>query len=318
MKLKNIAPLFVVACLSSCSSTSNVVESKVFCFDTVVDIKLYNADSSQLKEVENIVNRIDKLTDNFKERDVTNVYSINQSNSDYQIDSELYDLLYRSVSVSGGGANYFNPLAGSLINRWKEALKSSQIIDEATILSEVNKIQNSSISFKDNYIVSRYGEALVDLGGIAKGYALDRIKTYLESVGLKQYLINAGSSSILLGEKDSDDHLFSVGIKDLDNTYLKLNNCFVSTSGISSQGVEINGVIYSHIINPYTGSAINNYDAVVVISNNGAFGDALSTSMMNNTLEEIRQIENDHKVQTIVIKDKKIVYKHYALEVFKH
>ena len=114
------------------------------------------------------------------------------------------------------------------------------------------------------------------------------------------------------------DGLFSIGLKDVKNAYLKLKNCFVSTSSISEQGVTIDGVKYSHIINPVTGSAINTNDAVVVITDDGYLGDALSTSMMMNSVEEIKNIENEQNVKAIVINDGKITYKNNDIEVYYH
>ena len=132
---------------------------------------------------------------------------------------------------------------------------------------------------------------------------------------MTHYLIDDGRSSILLGEKKSKDGLFTVGVNDVSGAYLKLKNCFVSTSGLSVQGVEIDGVKYSHIVNPIDGSAINKHDAVIVISDKGYFGDALSTSLMLNTIEEIKDIETKHNVKTIVVDNGKVSYCHTDIEV---
>ena len=59
-----------------------------------------------------------------------------------------------------------------------------------------------------------------------------------------------------------------------------------------------------------------NYDSVIVISDEGYLGDALSTSMMMNTLDEIKEIETSQNVKTIVIKDGQILYSHSDI-VFK-
>ena len=314
MKIK-ILPLFLVIPLTACQQTP-ALESKVFCFDTMVELKLFDGDETDLKEIKNIFNYYDKISDNYKARDITNVYTINQTNNDIEIDSKLYDLLKASFGVSSDGATYFNPLCGSLAKKWKESLKNQQILPENEKNAEILKINSSSVLFKENNIIQRLGEAEIDLGGIAKGYTLDMAKNYLESRDISKYLLNAGSSSTMLGEKNSKDGLFSVGLRDVNNAYLKLKNCVVSTSGTSVQGVIIDGVTYSHIINPTTGSAINNYDAVIVISEKGYYGDALSTSMMMNTIDEIKTIEQEHNVKTIVVKDKKIVYQNSEIEVY--
>ena len=311
-----LLPLLLVIPLTACQQPA--LESKVFYFDTVVECKLYEGNKTDLNEIKNILAYYSKISDNYEAKDISNIYSINHTNDEVTIDQELYDLLKVSFNVKNEGATYFNPLCGSLVKKWKESLKNQQILAENTINEELLKINSSSLTFKNDNIIERVGEAEIDLGGIAKGYALDMVKNYLDSKDINQYLLNAGSSSTMLGKKNTKDGLFTVGLRDLEGSYLKLKNCVISTSGIDVQGVVINGVTYSHIINPITGSAINNYDAVIVISNKGYLGDALSTSMMMNTVEEIKTIEEEQNVQVVVIKDKKIVYQNKGIEVYHH
>ena len=318
MKNRSILPILLTTIFTSCSSNVNPIESKIFCFDTYVEVKLYQGDKGNLKDIEDIVNTYDRLTDNYKTRDVNNVYSINQTNEEVEIDEALFDLLDLSIRMSNFDGSYFNPLCGSLAKKWKDSLDKKEVLSQEIIDEEVDKIVNTHLGFSSGDKVQRIGEAEIDLGGIAKGYTLDKVQDYLKSKQLTQYLINGGSSSILLGEKTTKDGLFNVGLKDVHNAYLKLKNCFVSTSSISEQSAVIDGVTYSHIINPHTGSAISVNDAVIVVSNNGALGDVLSTSMMMNTIDEIKTLETKFDVQTIVVKNGNIIYQSESLEVFYH
>ena len=309
-----LLPIFLI----SCSTNTKTVESKIFCFDTYVDVKLFEGQNDDVKEIESIFKIYDKLSDNYQSRDVNNVYTINQTNDSVTVDEQLFKMLQASFEVHNKGAAYFNPLCGTLAKKWKEALDNKQVLDNETITTELNKINTTTVSFAENNLITRTGEAELDLGGIAKGYALDVVKSYLDEKEIKQYLINAGSSSILLGEKNTKDGLFTVGLKDVNNAYLKMKNCFVSTSSISEQNAVINGVTYSHIINPVTGSAVSENDAVIVISDTGYIGDALSTSMMMNTVEEIKSIETEQNIKAIVIKNGNITYKNDSIEVYYH
>ena len=309
-----ILPLII----TSCSQTPKVLANKIFCFDTMVETKLYEGTKENSSEIEKLFKRYDAISDNFQSRDVTNVYSINHTNDEIEIDKDLYDLLKTSFDVQNEGGTYFNPLCGSLVEKWKESLKNKQILDENAKNDEILKINSSSFAFKENNVVQLNGEAKIDLGGIVKGYVLDKVYDYLKEENINSYLIDAGTSSLLLGEKKSKDGYFTVGISGLDNSYIKLKNCFVSTSGVAVQGVEIDGTTYSHIINPINGSAINLHDSVIVVSDKGYYSDAMSTSMMMNTIDEIKQIEIDYNIQTIVIKDNKIDYCHEGIEVLKH
>ena len=315
MNHKIIMPFIAVLSLTSCSK-NEMVTDRFFCFDTYVEIRLYNNDENAVKELKNIFTLYDKLSDNYQRRDLTNIYSINQTNSEELVDENLYKLLETSIDVRNKGATYFNPLCGSLAKKWKNALNNQQILDELTINQELEKMNNSSINLSGSNYIQRDGEAEIDLGGIVKGYVLDEAKEYLDGLNYKQYIINAGNSSILLGEKNTKDGLFNIKINDIENGYLKLKDCVVSTSSKSVQGVTINGVTYSHIINPINGSAINENDAVIVISDCGYYGDAMSTSMMMNTIDEIKDLEIKHNIKTIVIKNGNIAYKNDEIEVY--
>ena len=309
-----IFPLLLVSVLTSCSSNNNYVENKVFCFDTTVVSRLYEGNESNLNDIRDIFLYYDRVSDNYQKREGITVQSINEN--PIVVEEQLYDLLKASVDVSSEGAKYFNPLCGSLSKRWKESLEKNQVLSEEIIASELEKMKSSEIVLSTDYTVSKTGEAEIDLGGIVKGYALDKVYEYLAKQKIEKYLINAGFSSIMLGKKNTDDGLFTVKISDLSNSYLKLKDCVISTSSKSVQGVTIDGVTYSHIINPIGGSAINNNDAVIVVSSKGYLGDALSTSMMMNTVDEIKEIEASQNVKCIVIKNKKVIYQNEGLEIY--
>ena len=308
-----ILPLLIIP-LVSCS-TGKEIKRNSFYFDTYTETRLFEGDEIDLNNINQIFSKIDKLTDNFNSRGLNNVYIINNTHEDVQIEPELYDVLKLSFSSDLSSLNYFNPLCGSLSKKWKNSLENKQVLDDATITSELLKMQTSELQFVNNNAVKRIGDAEIDLGAVAKGYALDKIKEYLDQKQYTKYLIDAGSSSILLGEKQKGKD-FRVKISNLENSYLSLKNCFISTSSSSRQAVEIDGTTYSHIINPKTGSAVNENDAVIVISNSGYLGDILSTDFVNESLDSIKVLEKQFNVQTIVIKNKTIVYQSEGIEVF--
>lgn len=336
-KLTRLLPFLLVAPLTACTliNTHTYPIDNLFCFDTVVTVQTLEYHGLMYsvvvqKNTCDIIEKIDAISDAYSKRDVTSIYDINNTNEKISISADLYYFL-ENVKEASGVAKYFNPLIGSLSNKWKEALAKNEVLSDEVIQEELTKINNSSLILEtdgDNYYAQRVGEAIIDVGAIAKGYALDKCQKYLSnhSEPEYEYFINAGSSSILLGNNFDHKHAFSsfkIKLKDLSKeSYLYLDNCYVSTSGVSEQGVTINGQVYSHIINPYTGSAINNYDSVIVITNfdnenNGALGDILSTSFMMSSLEEIKEIEqNNDDINVIVIKDDSVLYKSENLEIY--
>ena len=316
MKLRRFLSLLFVPFIS-CTSNQELISCKIYSFNTISYFYLYQENKAKFNDIKSIFDLYDELSDNYLPRGEENIFSINQKQGDVEIDEHLYDLLKKSFDVMNT-ATFYSPLIGSLAKKWKESLRNKEVLSESVILEELEKINNSHITFLDNNVINRVGTAELDLGGIVKGYVIDRTYEYLKDNNIKHYLINAGNSSLLVGEKKTNNGYYNIGFKDLPNKYIKMKNCFVSTSGVSTQGVKIDGVTYSHIINPYTGSAINNYDAVIVINDSGYLGDALSTSMMMNTLEEIKELEFSLSLQTIVIKDGNVLYHHPDLKIYNH
>ena len=311
MKLKFlILPLLIIP-LSSCNKE---LKRNSFYFDTYTETRLFEGNEEDLDNIDELLLRIDRLTDNYRSRSINNVFTINNSTEPVEVDSKLYEVLKASFCNCLEPLNYFNPLCGSLSKKWKESLENNVVLPQTTIDEELLKIASTSVEFLDNNQVKKNGDAEIDLGAVAKGYALDKVKQYLDSQKYTKYLVDAGQSSILLGEKNGGKK-FKIKISNLDNTYLNLKNCFISTSSYDKQVVEIDGVNYSHIINPKTGSANNENDAVIVISNKGYLGDILSTAFINESLDSIKELEQHYEVKTIVIKDKQIVYKNESIEV---
>lgn len=299
---------FIVATLTSCNTNTFVLQKRGFLFNTPgIDLRLYEGKEENLKDIWNLLSEYDVLTDNYQQREVNNVYTINNSNEDVTVDEKLYSLLTIADSVSKE-YTYYDYLCGSLSKKWKESLKNKQELPSNVIQEELEKMNNTSLSFKENNVIQRVGSGEIDLGGIAKGYALDKALDYLKEKELKHYLLNLGSSSILLGEKTSDNGYFTIELEDMPSKKFKLKNCFLSTSSITHQGVTIGDKTYSHIVNPLSGSVLNLNDTVIVVTSSGYLGDVLSTSMMNNTIEEIEAIEQAKNIKTIVIRNKTIVH----------
>lgn len=308
--------LFSLFSLSSCGNSFpfELKDTVYNVYGTYVSFSLYEGNNENVNDIKEIIKKYDVLSDNYQERELTNVYTINHTNDEVTVSTELYNLLETSFLIMNE-AEYFNPLLGSLNEKWKEALKNKEILSETVVNEELTKINNSSFSLNGDNKVQRLGEALIDLGGIAKGYLLDKVKEYLVSKNISKYLIDAGRSSILLGEKEGGED-FVISISDLNHKRIRLKNSVLSTSGTSEQHVIINGNTYSHIVNPFTGSALAQYDAIIVISDLAYKGDALATSLMNNTIEEIKEIENNSNIKVIVAKDGEVLYKNESITIF--
>ena len=155
----------------------------------------------------------------------------------------------------------------------------------------------------------------IDLGGIAKGYAADKIYKYLkEDENLENALINLGGNIRILGNKEKNQP-FSIGIQDPTKPRgnsignIKVSDKSVVTSGIYERYLEKNNKIYHHMLNPHTGYPFeNNLSSVTIISDKSIICDALSTTTFGLGIEKgLKLIESLDNVDAIfVTKDKKI------------
>ena len=93
MKAKLLLLPLIIVPLSSCQKE---IKRNSFYFDTYTETRLYEGSTEDLSEINKIFSKIDKLTDNFRERDLNNVYKINNSTESVQVEPELYEVLRAS------------------------------------------------------------------------------------------------------------------------------------------------------------------------------------------------------------------------------
>ena len=298
MKLRILLSLLSIFSVTRCS-VSPLSYGWTFAFDTHVLTRIYkNNQEDKIEDLKRIFAHLDKLTDNYQQRDVNNIYTINNTNESVTVDPDLYHLLELTFSHDLDSLSYFNPLCGSLSKKWKESLEKEEILSDEIIAQELSKMNNTHLEFLGNNTVKRVGEAEIDLGAVAKGYALDKAKEYFNEKNISGYLIDGGHSSILAGEGPLGRKL-KIRLNDA-KYYVELKNCFISTSAYTEQYKTINDVIYSHIINPKDGSAVSLHKGVIVISDLGYLGDILSTAFINESIDSIKELEKQFSVKTIV------------------
>ena len=122
----------------------------------------------------------------------------------------------------------------------------------------------------------------MDLGGIAKGYAVDRCIGLLEAAGVRQAAVAAGGDSRILGDRGGQP--WTVGVQDPRDSsdmavLLPLIDTAVSTSGDYERFFEEDGVRYHHILDPTTGDSARGSWSVTILGPEATFTDGLSTSV---------------------------------------
>lgn len=323
MRIKQFIVLPLIIILSSCQKET-FPKSTLFLFNTKVNITYYqNVNSDIQNQVKGILSNISALGDYYNPHSgIINLYDFNHSTSELEVSYYLYELLqtaeaYNSLSYL---SSYFNVKLGNLKEAWQEALEDNHVLDSQSISNLLDEVSSTSITYKQEdskFYASKEGNASIDLGGIIKGYALKKVEEIYQNNNITNYSISAGSSSIILGKKNTSSGLFNIGFIDYPKMYLSLKECAISTSSIFSQAKVVDGVTYSHILNPVTGEATSKWDLVTIINNDPCFGDVLSTSFMNMPLEEIQSMEENysHSFKVLVMSDNKVEYASEGLNI---
>ncbi len=230
------------------------------------------------------------------------IKQIDQMMSDYDPDSELSRLCRTSPAAAAvpvsddlwrvlqlavkksdltGGA--FDVTVGPLVKLWRRARRTGKLPDPAAIEAARQAVGYKSIEFDSAHQAVRLTKPgmQLDLGGIAKGYAVDAALAAMKAQGITRALV-AGSGDIGVGDAPPDRPVWRIGIAPLEldgppSHYVLLHNAAISTSGDSRQHVEIGGQRYSHIIDPRTGVAVTGYNSVSVIAPSCSWTDGLTS-----------------------------------------
>jgi len=147
----------------------------------------------------------------------------------------------------------------------------------------------------------------LDLSGIAKGYAVDLAVEELKSAGITCGLVEAGGEIKVFGNK-----IWKIGIKDPRTPGLKrileLKNQAVATSGDYEQYFIVDGVRYSHILDPRTGFPVRDCASVTIITDNTMLADALATGVFVLGPEKgMRLLDSLHIKGIIITPDLKVI-----------
>jgi thiamine biosynthesis lipoprotein len=195
---------------------------------------------------------------------------------------ELFSLIQRSLGfseISGGAFDITFASAGFLYDYRNRTRPDETQRKKAAALINYRKLvldhDNATIAF------SKPGMR-IDLGGIAKGHAVDRCISLLRELGVKQALVTAGGDSRMIGDRWGRP--WSIGVRDPRNedkltAVIPLQDVAVSTSGDYQRYFEEDGIRYHHIINPTSGDSARALRSVTIIGPDATTTDALSTSV---------------------------------------
>ena len=224
---------------------------------------------------------------------------VNGEHRTVKADRRIIDMLLYAKEMYRQTGGRMNIAMGSVLSIWHEyrtegindpenaALPPREMLVEAAKHIDIDALmideENSTVTVTDP-------ETTLDVGAIAKGYAVEMIARELESRGIEGYVINVGGNVRTIGNKP-DGTGWTVGIEDpIEDdgyvAYLSLAGESVVTSGSYQRFYIVDGKRYHHIIDPETLMPAEGFVSVSVLTQNSAQGDALSTALFCMPFDE--------------------------------
>lgn len=279
---------FVVAFINSCSpEKQRIFKETRTAFYTIVSITVVSDREDQAKKaIDASFDELDRLAT------ILNFYSDNSEISminrmagekPVKVSSDTINILTKAVNISEMTDGAFDVTVGPLVKLWDIkhiVIPSKEQIEEKQRLVGY---KNIIIDKKNSTVFIKLKGAQIDLGGIIKGYAVDKIVQVLHQHGIKSGVISVGGEIRALGKKP-DGTLWTIGIqnprqKGKDDKVIatvELSDKAFSTSGDYMQYFIKDGVRYHHLLDPKTGYPAKQCGSATIIANDNTTTDGFS------------------------------------------
>ncbi len=198
-----------------------------------------------------------------------------------RVSGDLLGVLTRAQGVATTSDGAFDVTVGPLVKLWRVARKVKERPDAKELAAAKELVSYKLVEIDPKAIAVKLAKAKMrlDFGGIGKGYAADAALDVLKERGCTRAMV-AASGDVALGDAPPDKDGWEVEIAPITKgqpaRMLKLKNAAVSTSGDLFQHVEIDGVRYSHVLDPKTGLGLTGRRSATVVASKGWQADALA------------------------------------------
>lgn len=233
--------------------------------------------------------RVQQLNDILSDYDTDSELSrLNQtagSGRAVPVSEDLWQVLARSQQVARETGGAFDITCGPVVSLWRKARREKQLPDPAKLSEALRAVGHEKLRLNNG---DRSAQLLVpymrlDLGALAKGYAIDEAMKVLRARGIRSALIT-GSGDMAMSGPPPGTSGWRIELAPLDASnapparFVLLRDTGFATSGDMFQHVEIQGVRYSHIVNPRTGLGLTDHSLVAVVARDCVTANSVSTS----------------------------------------
>ena len=319
-----VSMLFVqLLAFSGCEKKSELQKFNNYYFDyfdtatTIVGYEKSKEDFDAVcKEITDLLNEYHRLFTIYNRYEgLNNLVTINDvtdgKHNVVTVDKKIIDMLVFAKEMYQKTNGNVNIAMGSVLKIWhiyrneglddpvNAKLPPMEDLKEASKHTNINDL---IIDEKNNTVFLADPKMSLDVGAVAKGYAVEQIAKHLEAKGVTGYILNVGGNVRTIGMADGDKWKVGIENPDTENEakpyieYLKIAGESVVTSGSYQRFYVVNGENYHHIIDPQTLMPGTKYRSVSIITDDSGLGDAMSTALFLMDYEEgkalVDSIEN--------------------------
>jgi len=200
-----------------------------------------------------------------------------------KVSDELWTVLSRAQKLSAESGGAFDVTVGPYVLLWRKARREHKMPDPTALAAARAAVGYTKVQLDParHTVQLRAPGMRLDLGGIAKGYALDEAMKALRAHGIRSALVSGGGD-LLVSEPPPEKSGWRIELPPLDASnappgkFVLLRNAALSTSGDLYQRLEIDGKRYSHIVDPRTGIGLTDHSLVTIIAPDGITSDSLT------------------------------------------
>jgi len=317
--LKNIVVIFIfTACFSGCRSEDKINKITFNGLGTVLsviyagerDIKL---ESSIRKDAETV----EKELSYYKKDSFVSLINTTGYEAPVKVPRHVCKLIEKSIEFCKKTEGVFDITYKSEGILWKNDAKEVPTQDQIAAKKDLVGVTRVEVDCMSGIVKTARKGVLIDLGGIAKGYAIDRAGDILKAHGKKDFIINYGGDMLVCGSKGKKK--WTVGIKNPENNGRLLKtlkfgskDCHgIATSGDYERFIEINGRKYSHIFDPRSGRPVKGSSSVTVVAKDSLTADVIATAVSVGYCEDdlIKKIMEKFSVKIYTLDEKNPVLK---------
>ena len=263
------------------SAAYEVQSLTLFLFDTVIQISALCAPEL----MDRISERCQFFEDRFsRTKEGSDIWNINQAHgAPVEVSEETARCIEASLAYSEASGGLFDISIGAVSSLWDfvEGVKP----DDDAIEEAVKHVDYRAISVDGTTVTLSDPEAMLDLGGIAKGFITDDLVSMLREAGCKSAMLSLGGNVYVLGESFRGDD-WNVGVQDPNGTAndviasIPARDKSLVTSGLYERSFTVGDVLYYHILDPRTGYPVKtDLASASIVSDSSTDGDAYSTTL---------------------------------------